>query len=476
MRRSLKHLASSALIAILAVGFSPVQSAQAADWVSALSWSNLHVKNESGVFERFRREFDEKSVLLSGTDTQHNQAWVRLGSKSVTATYEGGPANAGKQVQFVIDSDIELTDSLAGDENIAVADATGHAEIVLTPKAAAREDDVIRVDLAAGSQTVGTMVILFKKAGFSPIVKLVGTTTGPQATCDAVYDCQGSDLWEATYEWSVFKREWLPEYAQVFAKSYLFGATIGLNYKVTDIWGTPLKKKDVSLILDRGCSVCKWGKFVSKKATNAAGLVSFSFKNLNTKAQVLKYTSVNPDTKEPGSAFLPFSINPTTNDLDESVDYFWPQIVPDLSLRSTAIKFDVLNRGDVAADLAGDVLVEGIKNPPLALDKAGLLKTDQVFVRIAVTYLRNAQANQLYAPDISVSATNGGFATLATPLLPSEKITAIGKGKTAMTFGYNSSNQKKYVDVILTGTKAGTTTWTFKLGGVTKKVVQTFKN
>ena len=133
MRRSLKHFASAAIVAILAVGFSPVQSAQASEWVSGLSWSNLHVKNEAGVFERFRREFDEKSVLLSGTDTQHNQAWARVGSKSVTATYVGGVANAGRQVQFVVDSDIELTDNLAGDENIAVADATGYAEIVLTP-------------------------------------------------------------------------------------------------------------------------------------------------------------------------------------------------------------------------------------------------------------------------------------------------------------------------------------------------------
>jgi hypothetical protein len=306
-------------------------------------------------------------------------------------------------------------------------------------------------------------------------VKLVGTATGPEAVCDYKFDCQGSDLWEATYEWSVFKRGWLPEYAQVYAKSYLFGSTVGLKYRVFDIWGTPQVKKDVSLVVDAGCSVCKWAKFVSKKATDKNGYVVFTVKNMNTKAQVLKYSSVNQDTKETGTGFLPFSINPTTNELDESVDYIWPQIVPDMTIRPTAVSLLVKSRGEALADYTGNVVKDSVTNPDLALDPAGVSKGDQVVVKLAVSYLRNAQANAIYAPDIKVSATNGGMATLITPSNKLDTMTAVGLGKNILTFGYNSSNKKKDVEIVLTGTKAGTTTWTFLIGGVKKTVTQTFK-
>jgi hypothetical protein len=474
MRQMPRLISASIAASLLAVGLSPVSAANAAAWVSTLSWANLHVKKQDGVFERFVREFDAKEQLIADSETQHNQAWVRTDQKSVTVQYVGTAANAGQQVKFIVDSDVEYTDSVAGDENVAIADANGIAELVITPKSPAKEDDSIRVDLSNGSKTVGSMLILFKDAGYSPIVKLVGTTTGPEAVCDYKFDCQGSDLWEATYEWSVFKRGWLPEYAQVYAKSYLTGSTIGLKYRVTDIWGTPLAKKDVSLILDAGCSLCKWAKFTSKKATDSKGYVTYALKNLNTKAQVLKYKSVNPDTKEPGSAFLPFSINPTTNELDESVDYFWPQIVPDMTIRPTAVAFQVRSRGDVLADVNGNVVKDGVSNPALVLDPAGTSKGDQIVVKIAINYLRNKQANALYSPDIKVTATNGGYATLITPTNKLDTMTAIGLGKTSLTFGYNSSNKKKDVELVLTGTKKGTTTWTFDIGGVKKTVTQTF--
>lgn len=475
MRTMSRFASLAATAAILASGFSPISPANAASWVSTLGWSNLHVKPQAGVFERFRREFDEKEQLLANSESQHNQAWIRTDQKSVTVQYVGTVANAGQQVKFVVDSDVAYTDNIAGDENIATVDSAGIAELVITPTAAAQEDDSIRVDLNNGSTTVGTMLLLYKKAGFNPIVKLVGTSTGPEATCDYKFDCQGNDLWEATYEWSVFKRGWLPEYSQVYAKSYMVGSTLGLKYRVFDIWGTPIAKKDVSLILDAGCSACKWAKFTSKRPTDSKGYVSFSVKNLNTKTQVLKYKSVNPDTKEAGSGFLPFSINPTTNELDESVDYIWPQIVPDMTIRPTAVSLTVKSRGDALADLSGNVIKDGVTNPTLALDPAGTSKGDQIAVKLAISYLRNAQANALYSPDIKVSATNGGMATLITPTNKLDTMTAVGLGKNVLTFGYNSSNKKKDVEIVLTGTKAGTTTWTFLIGGVKKTVSQTFK-
>ena len=473
--RTYYRIAATIAATTLLAGVGPVSASNAASYVSSVSWANFHVKKQPGVFERFTREFDAKEQLIADSETQHNTTWVRTDQKSLTVQYVGTPAQAGQQVKFVVDSDIKYTDSVAGDENLATVDSTGVAELVITPSSKPQADDSIRVDLNNGTSNVGSMLILFKDAGYAPVVKLVGTSTGPEAVCDYKFDCQGSDLWEATYEWSVFKRGWLPEYAQVYAKSYLFGSTVGLKYRVFDIWGTPQVKKDVSLILDRGCSVCKWGKYVAKKATDKNGYVVFSVKNLNTKAQVLKYSSVNADTKETGTGFLPFSINPTTNDLDESIDYIWPQIVPDMSIRSTAINLSVMSRGDALADLNGNVISGSVTNPALPIDPAGTAKTDQILVKLAVTYLRNAQANALYSPDISVSATNGGMATLITPTNKVENMTAVGNGKNKLVFGYNSSNKKKDVQIMLTGTKPGKTTWTFVIGGVKKTITQVFK-
>ena len=473
--RTFSKISAVLAAATILASVAPIGASNAASYVTNLSWANLHVKKQTGVFERFTREFDAKEQLIADSETQHNTAWVRTDQKSVTVQYVGTPAQAGQQVKFIVDSDVKYTDNVAGDENLATVDSTGVAELVITPDAKPQADDSIRVDLSNGASKVGSMLILFKNAGYAPIVKLVGTSTGPEAVCDYKFDCQGSDLWEATYEWSVFKRGWLPEYAQVYAKSYMYGATIGLKYRVFDIWGTPQVKKDVSLIVDRGCSVCKWNKYVAKKATDKNGYAIFTVKNLNTKAQVLKYSSVNADTKETGTGFLPFSINPTTNDLDESIDYIWPQIVPDMTIRSTAIALNVMSRGDVMADLNGNVIDGSTTNPALPLDPAGAAKTDQVLVKLAITYLRNAQANALYSPDISVTATNGGMATLITPTNKVETMTAVGNGKNSLVFGYNSSNKKKDVQIMLTGTKPGKTTWTFNIGGVKKTVTQVFK-
>ena len=473
--RTFSSITAVLAAATLLASVAPVSASNAASFVTSVTWANLHVKKQTGVFERFTREFDAKEQLIADSETQHNTAWVRTDQESVTVQYVGTAANAGQQVKFIVDSDVKYTDNIAGDENIATVDSTGVAELVITPTVAAKEDDSIRVDLNNGSKSVGSMLILFKDAGYAPAVKLVGTTTGPEAVCDYKFDCQGSDLWEATYEWSVFKRGWLPEYSQVYAKSYLFGSTVGLKYRVFDIWGTPMVKKDVSLVVDAGCSVCKWAKFVSKKATDNNGYVAFTIKNLNTKAQVLKYSSVNQDTKETGTGFLPFSINPTTNDLDESIDYIWPQIVPDMSIRSSAVALTVMKRGDVMADLSGNVISGSTANPALPLDPMGVAKTDQILVKLAVSYLRNAQANALYSPDVTVTATNGGVATLITPTAPADTMTAIGKGSNKLIFGYNSSNKKRDVQLMLTGTKVGTTTWTFTIGGVKKTVTQVFK-
>jgi hypothetical protein len=83
-------------------------------WVSGLSWTNLHVLQEDGVFEKYRREFDVNSVLQTQSDSQHSTAWVRTDRQSVTVRYIGGASNANKSVQFLPGGDIDFTDSTGG--------------------------------------------------------------------------------------------------------------------------------------------------------------------------------------------------------------------------------------------------------------------------------------------------------------------------------------------------------------------------
>ena len=97
-------------ISILAASLAGLQPASAApSWVTGISWTNLHVKSEAGVFERYKREFDANSVLQTQSETQHNQAWVRSDRDSVTVTYTGLAANANHMVRFALDGDEPFT-------------------------------------------------------------------------------------------------------------------------------------------------------------------------------------------------------------------------------------------------------------------------------------------------------------------------------------------------------------------------------
>jgi hypothetical protein len=135
----------------------------------------------------------------------------------------------------------------------------------------------------------------------------------------------------------------------------------------------------------------------------------------------------------------------------------------------------VRTRGNQPADTDGNVVVGTTENPALKLDPANISTDDNVVVKLAVSYLRNAQANAMYSPDIKVTATNGGVAVLVTPTNKLETLTSTKVGKNALTFGYNSSNKRRDAEIVLIGTKVGKTTWTFTIGGVKRTVTQTYK-
>ena len=490
---NIRNLAALVVAAVLLATF-PVNPASAADWATNVTWSKLHVKQQEGVFEKFRREY-VNGVLQADSATQHDYAWVRTDEESVTVQFRGGVGNAGKQIQFVPDAPLgtPFIDDVAGDENIVVANGDGLAEYTITvdqPQAG----DTVTVGLKAGSTEVGPIILQWQEAGYGPIVKLVGTPSGRQATClvnpgyvgfiasNAAHSCLQNDLEEVTWKWSVFSRDWVTDYAQTFTKSYLAGDTIALNYRVTDIWGTVLVGKEVKLDVDPKCAVCKWGSFDDSKPTNAQGIVSFSVPNKNTAAQVKVYKSVNPDTKEQGIGTLAFAITPTTNDISENVDYYWPQIVSNLTLKTTSAEFTITKRGPNAADpTTGNVVVGGVTNPAMPTDPLGIDQRDLILARYNIIYMKNTdtpKTNFLYAPKITVSADNGGRVAKVEPTADAADLIDVSQMASSISFNYVYSYDdpaaQDGIQLAFAGTKPGVTTFTVQIGTMKKTFTQTF--
>ena len=479
MRAVFRLLISFSIVAASMVSLQPASAA--ASWVTGISWTNLHVKSEVGVFERYKREFDSNSVLQTASETQHNQAWIRTDRDSVTVTYTGKAVNANKQVRFTLDGDqaftYSTTNTVVASANLAslpadldvMTDAQGNAQVTMTlteTNAANRADSVLRAGISDGTNKVGNMVLLFEPAGYFPVIKLIGTGTGPEATCNTLhpFECNDADLDEKTWAWSVFKKDWLPEYSQVFVKSYLAGSTINLVYKVTDIWGTPIDALPITLNLDAGCRVCKWSSnFEGTKNTDANGRVSFSLKNTNTAAQVKANSFVNSDTKQRETGNVAFALLPTSNSLQESFDEFWPQLVSDINIKPSATQITTLNRGGITADNGGNVTVgsgaEAKVNPPLVIDEADNKMTDSNIVNLYIGYVKNSLPIVLYAPDVSVTATNGGKFGLITPSKPASSYAASTAQVSSYTFGYTYPQQ-----MVVTCTRTGTTKFVITTG------------
>jgi hypothetical protein len=416
-------------------------------------------------------------VLQTQSETQHNQAWIRTDRDSVTVTYTGKAGNANRMVRFNLDGDVAFTyttpNTVVTPANLStlpasldvMTDASGNAEVTMTLSdltEANRADVVLRAGISDSTTDVGNMVLLFEPAGYFPVIKLVGTGSGPEATCNTYhpFECNDSDLNEKTWEWSVFKKDWLPEYSQVFVKSYVAGSTLNMLYKVTDIWNTPIASKQITLNLDSGCNVCKWSSnFVGTKNTNASGYVSFSLKNLNTVTQVKNNSFTNTDTKTKESGIVAFALLPTSNDLQESIDEFWPQLVTDIDILGAATQMKALSRGGVTADSLGNVTVNSVVNPAHVIDESDDQLTDTDVLNVNITYVKNSLTKMLYAPDVKVTATNGGVAGLVLPATPVETYASASSQKRSLVFGYTYPQR-----IALTCTSPGTTVFTIATG------------
>jgi hypothetical protein len=481
-------LLSACLVLVGLVAAAPASAV--VEWVSAPTWKNLHAKIEDGVFERVKREFDMASNLLEDSETQHNIAWVRTDRNNVTVQYVGGVLNAGRKVQFVLSGDVEFTDSIEDPDNIAVTDETGLAEVTLTLVDAPVAETNLRVGLSSGegetATTVGNIVLDWQDPGFYPIIKLIGSGNGFTSEClyrsantkgqtTRAHECYNGDFEEYTWKWSVFKRDWLPEYSQVYVKSFKYGATLGLTYKVTDIWGTNQVDRDVKLIVDQGCRLCRWDNFEDSKVTDANGLVSFTIKNRNNFTTVRNNRFVNSDTKAKEGGFIALSIQPTTNALDESADFMWPQIVTDINMKASASSLRVAKRGGHDVNASGNYVTTidnvAVTNPAHELDTLENSLTDVDEVTFNISYMKNSLPIALYSPQITVTADNGGKAALIDTYRLLGRLNTSAAFHSPLVFNYTYTQR-----IALMCTKTGITTFKIFTGSTFKTHVMSCKN
>ena len=487
-RTFLASLLSASLVLVGLVAAAPASAV--VEWVSAPTWKNLHAKIEDGVFERVKREFDIGSNLLEDSETQHNIAWVRTDRNNVTVQYVGGLLNAGRKVQFVLSGDVEFTDSIEDPDNIAVTDETGLAEITLTLAEAPVAETNLRVGLSSGegetATTVGNLVLDWQDPGFYPIIKLIGSGNGFTSEClyrsqnnkgqtTRAHECFNGDFEEYTWKWSVFKRDWLPEYSQVYVKSFKYGSTLGLTYKVTDIWGTIQADRDVKLIVDQGCRLCRWYDYEDTKVTDANGIVSFSLRNRNSLSTVKNNRFVNSDTKAKEGGFIALSIQPTTNALDESADFMWPQIVTDINMKASASSLRVAKRGGNDVNAAGNYVTTvdnvSVTNPPHEIDTLEAVTTDVDEVIFNISYMKNSLVKALYSPEIRVTADNGGKAALIDTYRLLSRLNTSEAFLSPLVFNYTYTQR-----IALMCTKTGITTFKIFTGSTFKTHVMSCKN
>ena len=467
-------------------------------FIDDLTWSTIHAVAADGVFEQDRRLFDDKSNKLTDLADQHPNVWVRTDVKSVTVQYDGGPGQANKQIQWIVDdSGINgtVTDNVSGVNNLAYTDGNGKASIAFTVSDT-EPDSYLRVGIAdcdfIGSPGTcprksegpyadqgGPLNIQWQKAGYYPQVHMNNE----------------QELRDVTWDWSLFKREWFYayEYALVYTKSYQVGAKLTLPYKVTDIWGSPIPEIAVDFIVDSSNSSSKvkskWSKFNGHKYTDANGVVSFTVANLNTAKEAC--LNIDPTTKK--KCYFAINIYATTNVVPESHDLFWPQFADSLKMAPTSIEYKVQTRGSaLTSKTSNDVSVGGATNPPIPSSAAEVAPASSITSTLFYPYLFNANKDplmrvQLYAPDVTISASEGGFVARVCPdgankrdcdlagLKYASEIKSTSQMKKTLTTTYTYNPTLKIpMSFIFTSSKPGAVTFTVLTGGQKYEIKQTF--
>lgn len=376
-------------------------------------------------------------------------------------------------------------------------------------------------DAAGTTDTIGPMNVQFEEAGYYPQVSMLNQDQSP-----ALPNCGGLN-WakDQTWGWSVYKRAWFSEYACVYTKSYRVGDLVTIPYRVVDIWGQPMANQPVDFVHPSGgnnCGTvgCKWGPEVSHKYTDKNGYVTFSVQNLNTPNDACRNLGYNGDTKETHTCAIGMEFKATTGKQPESLDLFWPQFVNTTDIQLRYVNSHVITRGLRTTKALTDYVYDdsGNKNPALPLATNGAatnadFSESTVRARLDIKPLYNSNPDKLcfiqidpknpqkvrrlpssspkrpfcmersvlYAPDVTVSATNGGkvlrvcpssngLAVCTAARLPlAADIKDVSQMKDKEVFGFQYLSE-----LLFTATRPGRTIFTIHVGGVDYDVYQNF--
>ena len=231
----------------------------------------------------------------------------------------------------------------------------------------------------------------------------------------------------------------------------------------------------MKLIVDQGCRLCRWDNFEDSKVTDANGLVSFTIKNRNNFTTVKNNRFVNSDTKAKEGGFIALSIQPTTNALDESADFMWPQIVTDINMKASASSLRVAKRGGNDVNASGNYVTTidnvAVTNPPHELDTIDAVTTDVDEVIFNISYMKNSLPIALYSPQITVTADNGGKAALIDTYRLLGRLNTSAAFHSPLVFNYTYTQR-----IALMCTKTGVTTFKIFTGSTFKTHVMSCKN
>ena len=487
--------ATRVFVALAALGLSApmaIYSPASADgaFVTDITWSTLYVKSGDGIVQQDRNIFDAKGAKLVDDSTQHPLVWVKKDIDKVTVTYNGGATQAKKLIQFIADNAgqaFTFTDDIQAANKTVMTDATGFASVTYSVSGQVA-DSYLRVGIAdcdyinakascpnaakgKNADLGGPLIIQWQKPGYYPILKL---------------DLQQS-VRDVYWDWSEFKNSWVGERSHVFIKTYKVGSTISLPYSVTDIWGSPIANYPITMISQAGyCGgniKCKWGNTPSSLYTDANGKVTFKAINKNTAAEACK--NIDPTTKK--RCGIGANFQPTTNQIPESSDIFWPQFVNDMTMNPVAITYRVASRGGVPSPAGNDVTVGGVVNPALPLSSATAVpETGNVKTTLNISYLYNNAKSTLervplYAPDVKVTASPGAYVLRVCPdtvnladchasgMIFSKEVTSTNQMFQTQTFGYVFPPTLMFASSV-----PGVATFTMTVGNQTYTIKQEF--
>lgn len=437
-----------------------------------------------------------------------------------------GTINDGKVVQ--------------SDDYLGVSVANCNRQITQTPSCATTD-----AAATPTTAIVGPMTIQFQAPGYYPQVKILNQDNSPAgANCSGV-DWASDKTWAWSVFKRSWFGEYACVYAKSYQVGDNVTVPYRvLDIWGTPMADYPVSFNHPSTPPNCGSVRCKWSLPGQEKYTDEGGYVSFTVQNLNNALEACSNVSYNSDTKATSTCVFGVGMNATTGAQPESQDLFWPQFVNDIKMPYSAIEFHVMRRGTQTLPISADselysaqdhayVSESGactrtdwkadptacVRNPALAINTFGDVEgSGTAFIdstslaRLDLTFLANAnpdtscfkildpknparvarlksahalpfcqQQVTLYAPDVTITANNGGRVLRVCPSMVAEELCQAAnlpmvssihdasQMKTSQTFGWQYLS-----DVLLVGTKPGLTTFSITVGKRTYTVRQEY--